>query len=746
MEDKIYKFECNVEYEKFFSEDSFFGCYNVTTKDNVPKGQLYKGNEFDGYNTETIYFLNLAGKMQRLYLGCKYNVTATLEFNKKYNSWQYVPKTLEPLKPKGTEDTKRFLDTILKENQTNALLEHYPNIVDDVISGREIDLTHVHGIKEKSFAKIKEKIINTYSMSELLMMLQPLGITFNTIQKIYSIESNVEVLKKMIKKNPYILTRIRGLGFKKVDNIAMKINPDIRVSRERLIAFLDYYFVEMGNKDGHTYCEFAKLDRDVKSQLNDCYDIFLQFIENEKENPKYLFMGFEGLVGLMRYYNTEKSILEILNDIDKYSQKYSNNPKINYERSMEKTEKRLGFSLTEEQKYAVESTLDNGVTIITAKSGSGKTTCLNGIVDLYKDTHKIAMCSLSAKASRRMTEATNQEASTIHKLLGYGKGNKELGELYEYNANNRLPHDIVIIDEATMINAEIFLALLRAINPLGKVVIVFDNGQLPPIGYANVANDLLSSDFNICTLTKVHRQAEASGILTDGNKIREQICPIDKPVVKEIHGELNDLCYMFREDRTQMRNILIKSYLKYVEELGIENAVIIVPRKDTCTNSCAEINIIIQDELIKNDVPFINRGDMKFKLGARVIQKTNNYDKGVVNGELGFIVDIWKDDENKEHFKVKFDDEKIVAFDRMDISDIQLSYALTCHSYQGSEIHTALVCVDNTHYSLLSSNWLYTAITRAKKRCLLVAEPSAFQMCIKNKLDNKRKTFLSLML
>lgn len=738
---EVYEFEAIAEFEKFYSDNgSFYGAYNMSTLSELPKSKVYNGFSIDGKSNKK-YFINIAGKMQRLSLGCKYKIKATLSFNEKYNCWQYSPSEVNAIKPNSIEDSKKFLGSILTENQSNTLLESYPNIIDMVLEDKEVDLSKTKGIKEKTFNKIKEKIIDSYGMSDLLIMLQPLGVSLKTIQKIKSLGTNTSIIKQKIIENPYILTQIKGLGFKKVDEIALKINPKMRESKFRTIAYLNHYFVyELGSSKGDTLTTLKKLEREVSNNINECLDVYRQIIKDNIKNSKLLHIEYE-YVGLKRYYINEFAVLNLLNKIDKYSHDLSN--EIDYNTILEQTQKRIGFNLTDEQLNAIKSTLNHGVTIITAKSGSGKTTSINGIIDLYKG-YSISLCSLSAKASRRMTEATGHEAQTIHKLLGYGKSPDEDKE-FLYNAENPLSTDICIIDEASMANIDIFLALLRAIKPTGKIVIVFDSEQLPPIGYGNVATDLLQSHFNICKLTKVHRQALKSGILVDGNKIRDQVSPIKEPALKEIHGELKDMCYMFRNDKEQIRDLLIKSYLKYIQDVGIENCAIIVPRKKDCINSIIEINNIIQDKLIP-DKNGLNRGDVIFKKGARVIQKTNNADKGVINGELGYITSIYtKENKNeskpKEYFTIKFDNGNVVEYERTELSDIELGYALTVHSVQGSEYDTVLVGIDYSHFTLLSSNLLYTAITRAKKRCLFVGEPRAFQDCIRKKA-NRRNTWL----
>lgn len=737
---KIYKFIGISEYEKYYNEDSCYGAFNISTNENLPKSKEYfDGAIFDDEDENNkIYFINLAGKCQRLFVGCKYEIEATLEFNKRYNCWQYVPKTIKTIKPTTQEDNSKFLKSIITQKQSEELLKVYPNIIDMVINNEDIDLTNVKGIGDKIFEKIKNKILNSYGMSDLLIMLQPLGVTLKQIEKIKTLGENTDIIKNKITKNPYILTQIRGLGFKKVDGIAMKINPSIRQSLFRTVAFITYFFEDLGNTKGDTLCKLSTLRKEVGNIIPECLDIFDKFI---KEDGKLLFIEND-IVGLKQYINNEENILNLLQNIESNSKDYTND--VDFNNAMLRVEKKMGFTLTEEQQLSIKSTLNHGVTIITAKSGSGKTTSINGIIELYKDVDlKIALCSLSAKASRRMKEATGCESHTIHKLLGYGKSEDKT---FAYDSENPLDYDVVILDEATMVNVSIFLSLLRAIKPTSKIVLVFDDAQLPPIGYGNVATDLLKSNFNICYLTKVHRQAMESGILTDANKLREQKFPIEKPLAKEIHGDKKDLCYMFRTDRKQMRDIMINHYLKLIDKSGIENNIIIVPRKKDCTNSTLEINKIIQDKLIpKGSAEEINRGDVVFRNGCRVIQRANNSDKDVINGELGYITNIYtkeQDGKNKCYYVVKFDDGKEVEFERNYIGDMELGYCLTAHSTQGSEWENAIVCVDNSHYSLLSNNLLYTVMTRPKKTCLIVAEPNAFKTCVTKKA-NKRHTYLN---
>ena len=270
---------------------------------------------------------------------------------------------------------------------------------------------------------------------------------------------------------------------------------------------------------------------------------------------------------------------------------------------------------------------------------------------------------------------------------------------------------------------------------------------MPPIGFGNIFSDLLDRKeiFNINELTKVLRQAEKSGILMDANKIREGINPIKQAELKIIHGELQDMYYMFRNERDTLNSIAIKTYLKTIEEDGLDDTIIIVPRKKDCINSTREINIRIQDILIDNTKSYLKYGNIKYKLGAKIIQRTNDYDKNVFNGEIGYIVDIFKErerDNDYNMFSVEYPGSKIIHYTKNELDQIDFAYALTVHLVQGSGYKTIIGIVDNTHTILLDACLLYTLLTRAKKKALLLAEPSAFIKCIKNNKSITRQTWL----
>lgn len=745
MDNTEYSFVVKPIKELYYSDSSSFGVYSFETKAEMP--ELDRQVNFIS-NEPPVYTGIMSGRMQKLYVGDEYDVVAKLVFNKKYNKYQYEPISVKSAIPKSVESQNAFLMSILTEKQATVLTEKYPNIVEDIMNGEDdVDLSELQGIGEYTYRKIKEKVINNYVISDILEMLQPLGITLKSIKKLTTFEPNAVLLKKQLIENPYILTRINGFGFKKVDDFAIKINPEIRVSKKRLIAFINWYLTDIGESVGHTWIDKGILLEAIKDNINECYDLFAEFYEEDKQLEKPLLFTNGRNVGLARYYDMEYQIVERLMKISK--QEPITVSEDNIKNGIKRAEEEQGFSLTEEQMNVALDSFNYNACVITSKAGAGKTTVVRTILNIYRDAnYSIACCALSAKAAKVIEESTGFPASTIHRLLGSnGISN------FVYNENNPLPFNVIFIDEGSMINTDIFYRLLSAIRPTTKIIICGDNRQLPPIGYGSTFDDIISTGIiKIFTFTKVLRQAEQSGILSDANNIRDGINPISKPELKIVTGELKDMTYMFRDDRDMLNSLAIKAYMGAVKTYGVDDTLIGVPRKSNCVNCTATINEKIQDLLLPDEERYISYGTRKYKLGAKIIQRVNNYDKEVFNGDIGYIVDIFQEREGNQtvnKFTVEFrsgKDNKQVTYTQGEVEQIDLAYAMTIHSLQGSGYKAVVLIIDNTHYALLDNCLLYTALTRAKEKCLLLAEPYAFKRCIETNKTIARQTWTKIIL
>jgi exodeoxyribonuclease V alpha subunit len=394
----------------------------------------------------------------------------------------------------------------------------------------------------------------------------------------------------------------------------------------------------------------------------------------------------------------------------------------------------MKIEFTEEQRNAILSTVDSNFIVITGAAGTGKSTVVQGILDMYEG-YTIGICALAAKAAQRIYEITGFQAKTIHRILDWK------GSFFERNEFNPLEEQIIILDEASMVNSWLFKKLFEAIKINSKFIIIFDHAQLPPIGIGNIATDLLKAKdiLKINKFTQVHRQAQKSGILSDANMIRTGTNPNPRNIAANT-GELKDMWYVFENDRKKIQEIIVDTFFKAIKINRIEDVVVIVPRKKGVANSTTEINTLIHDRLFDKYIPHVKYGKKILSQGAKVIQRVNNYEKEVINGEIGFITEI---DEQSKKFMVKFTEEKTVEFNFEEAKDIELAYALTVHSYQGSQSNVVIIGIDWTHFILLDNCLLYTAITRASKQCAIIAESKAFSYAIKQNKNRERRTFLS---
>lgn len=745
-EDENIKFTAIITHQKYYSDESCWGSYIFSTTDDIPHftKETKIDDLFDSKDEKEKKFSCLAGKMQELVVGGEYIIKATYKYDKTYGH-QYNPISIYAVIPQTKEQQLLFLQSLIPEWMAENLINAYPNVVNDVANGtlKTINYNLVKGVREITWNKIKEKIINNYLISDIIMMLKPLGVTYTMIKKLLSDEPNPALLKQQLEDNPYILTRINGLGWKKIDDLAIKLNPEFIDSEERLVAFVKYYFVDLGESNGHTWCSEKILRSAISNNIPECNSKVDWLLSNSN------FLHINGdKIGLKYYFDIE---MQIFNILIKKSKKTTDiqipNESINV--AIKHAEEEQGFDYVPEQLEVIKKSLNRTISLITGKAGTGKTSIMRAIVKAYMENNFTLVASaLSAMAAQRITEATDFPAMTIHRTLGCQGINQ-----FTFNKNNHIIASAVFLDEGSMVNASLFLSWLEAIDDNTRIIISGDHKQLPPIGFGNVFSDLIEifGEDIVSKLTKPMRQAEKSGILVDANLIRENINPItEKLQPRIIHGELQDMYYMFRNNRQSLFDIAIKTFLKSVDSDGVDNVVIAVPRRKDCLNSTAELNKTIQDKLLGSEKQKIEGFDIEYKLGAKVMQTVNDYEKNVFNGEIGYITEIGEryEGKKKESYCVVtytdiFGKDKLIEYTKKELSALDLAYAMTVHKLQGAGRKIVIGIIDNTHYQLLDNCMLYTLLTRAKKRCLLLAEPQAFLQCIRTS-HNKRNTWMML--
>ena len=717
----------------------------------------------------------LLGKTIELLPMKRYKVQALPEHNEQYNEWQYKIIKIWEMEENTNDTLNSYLKFFTTENYYNIITKTDPDFVNKVISDENYKGERFKGMRQKSYDKLLEDLRSYKDYMPLITKFSQFPeISLSAILNMEGIASNPKQAFDMIKDDPYILTKLSGFGWKRVDKIAKALNPDSETSTQRLISFCTYALEEIANASdgGHTWI-FINNPMDIKHSMAhlikdnvpECQSCVRDYFSSERDLTKTKGCGTKFYVdnekiGLAKYYNSEKGILKHLNRIQNGEHL---KPKIDFETAIKNTDKWMSdkvgeeVHLTDEQIDAVRATLDNDVVILTAHAGAGKSTTIKGIIELWQG-YEISCCALAAKAAIRIEEVSGRPASTIHRLLEFKQGH------FSRDENFPLTSDIVIVDECSMINISLFLSLLKAVSSQSKVIFVFDDAQLPAIGAGSVAKDLLGSSFCIKKLTKIHRQAAKSGIKIDANNIRQQIdvfsndYDFDGRLPKEIvHGEKNDMHYFNLRDRSDIHSQVLDIYGNLILDISRDKPVkpdeitIIVPMKSNMENCTDSFNKEIQDFLLKEEKQYIINGKYQdkensprvFKKGCRIIRRKNDYERMVFNGEVGTLSEISQD---LSSFIVKFDDGRKEEFPARELASFDLAYALTVHSMQGSENRVIIFVMDSRHNILLDSTLFYTAVTRAKEENYVVFQPSAYKAALTTDKVCARQTFLPLLI
>lgn len=377
----------------------------------------------------------------------------------------------------------------------------------------------------------------------------------------------------------------------------------------------------------------------------------------------------------------------------------------------------------------------------------GKTSIIKGAYQIFPYNTIIKQCAFSGQAAKRINEATGYPSSTIHRLLGWQ------GEIFTYRETFPLPVDVVILDEVSMVGLELFWSLIQAIPRGAKLIMLGDNGQLPPIGVGNLLSDLMASEkINLVNLTKIHRQAEKSAIITTSQKIRKKLFLLSGDFEgDETYGQLRDLHLCARQDSDNLFNLLVETFMDEYNKnnKNIQDVQIIVAQNQRVALGRDQINREIQNRI--NPKLLLSQPEIKIKyqnvlrVNDKIINRENHYDvetpdgvqTSIYNGSMGVVKEI-----NKNYIIVDFFDEGEIVIPSEYYGGLELAYAITCHSSQGSQFKVAIVGFDNSSYILLSNEWLYTAITRAKKMCHIVTQTKALNMAVTHHKTVDRDTFL----
>ena len=458
-------------------------------------------------------------------------------------------------------------------------------------------------------------------------------------------------------------------------------------------------------------------------------------------------------IGLMRYYNLEKKVAEELIRIRDAESVISPEEYADWEDNVKRQEALQGWEFTEEQRRGLELALNNNIVLIQGYAGTGKSTTVGGFLKCIGH-HEFAQAALSGRAASRMQEITGEEGYTIHRLLGFPSHDEFSKGGFFFHDENKLPQDIYIIDEISMISLELFYSLIRAIPDGAKVLLIGDYGQLESIGSGNIAYDILHSEsIPSILLTKIHRQAARSGIISESLKVRDGIQLVDKDWTgEEIRGELQDLKIKCFLDKSNTYYEVLKAFSTELnkEDFNIFSTQIIVPVKRRGQCNTYELNNAIQElynpqSSKKKETTSYRDGKLYIlRVGDKVINRVNNYRSfpPIYNGNIGMLKRFDYDDDGNETMIIDF-----VGIGEVEVAceywnNLELAYALTCHSVQGSQFEYVIIGVDFDSYSLLTKELIYTALTRGMKRATLIAQTGALRVAVSKEGVSTKQTHL----
>ncbi len=624
-------------------------------------------------------------------------------------------------------------------------------------------LAEIRGITRTKAVDICSQMEDKREARDIMIFLQGYGITPKLSTKIYNLYG--DKVYEIIKNNPYRLAdEVDGVGFKIADDIAIrggvKIDASIRIQSGIC------YALNHASMSGHMYLPKDKLVelavnilglRDQYQNPDGTFDMsFLDEVFKELLATKRIIeKEIDGLQAyyLAPFYYTELYIankltaLDFKDDVDDYIAKV----KVN---TIEETSK---IELDELQRDAVISTAKRGVSIITGGPGTGKTTTINAIIDLFESEGKeVRLAAPTGRAAKRMTEATGHEAKTLHRLLEVNGLESGYSERFGKNEDEPLECDVIIVDEMSMVDTFLFNSFLKAVTVGTKVVLVGDVDQLPSVGPGNVLRDLIESDkFRVSRLTKVFRQNEGSGIVENAHKI-------NKGENFRLDNKTGDFLYIRREETTSVGDAvvgLIMSKLPQYLKVDMMDIQVLTPMRIGVLGVNG-LNPKLQQYLNPKDKKKNERqiGDVIFREGDKVMQVKNNYQMaweirnnkyvvdsgtGIFNGDMGRITKI---NNGSNVIEVKFDDDKYVIYDMAAAADLELAYAVTIHKSQGSEYPAVVMPLHSGTNFLMTRNLLYTGVTRAKKCVCIVGLEEMFNKMINNKEQQKRYSGLKWLL
>ena len=745
---------------------------------------IYK-NETNGYTIATFDMesadTTIVGYLPFVQKGDSLKIIGKFVTHPDYGD-QFKVETFEKIMPETLDALEKYLSNGIVKGVGPAtakkIIKKFGEETVEVLKADPNRLTEIKGITKKKAEEINESFVANWELWQIVGFLEKFGIGPQSANTIYK-KLGANTIS-IVENDPYVLSELGvKVDFSQIDKMALDLGVE-RNNLKRVDAGIRHG-LNLATYNGHSCVLEANLITFVTNLLRVSEDDVLDGIKDLRVKEQIKIEEREEIattngktelciqtwIYLIDYYKTELNIaqrilgLEQADNIKRIS---------NFNKELEKTEKATSLELSEKQVEAVKMVNDNNVCIITGGPGTGKTTIIKTIIDIYKSRgKKVVLCAPTGRAAKRMTEATGEEASTLHRLLEIGKVSDEKPDP-DLDVTP-IDADVVIIDEMSMVDIFLMNYVVKALFKGTKLVLVGDTDQLPSVGPGVVLKDLIDSKrIPYIRLNKIFRQALQSEIIVNSHKVNEGI-----NFLEDVKNNAVDMkIYMNDDDFTQSKKskeqdkdkssnrsdtkndfffIQEKSTMQIINKIlelyNLEEQIITPSKKgDLGTKN---LNKVIQENfnpasVIKNEKKF---GEIIYREGDKIMQTKNNYDimwrrkseinSGIFNGEMGVIEKI--DDEAGE-VKIRFDDDKVAFYSYQDLDQIEHSFAITVHKSQGSEFQTVIIPIYQAAPMLLTRNLLYTGMTRAKDKLIMIGNPFTIQFMINNEKIKQRNSGL----
>ena len=603
----------------------------------------------------------------------------------------------------------------------------------EIIAKSPNELLKVPGIGKKTAEKISTSYLEQSELTEIMVWLENHGISNTYAGKIFAKYGSfaIDIMEKDIYR---LFQDIEGIGFLTADKLAFNLGIQ-RDDKRRIISGIDYALMQLCNNGHCCIPEMALVDKTAKIlQVNNqiIFTILKERIDNGSLNTEVV--GGETLIYPPYLYYAEKKVATRLLQLQQATEPLSED---NLSLFIKVWEKDNQIQLAQKQKEAIKACLHHGVLVLTGGPGTGKTTVIKGILSILKAQGlKIRLAAPTGRAAKRLSETTGQKALTIHRLLEANNlaqdDNLQLG--FSKDIDDQLDADVIILDEVSMVDIVLMHHFLNAVPDGCRIILVGDTDQLPAVGPGSVLKDIIRSQkIPAIRLDEIFRQAQTSMIIQNAHIINAGRLP-------DLRRQYSDFVFYELNDDTSITQKILDLCTKDLPHEGfdvLKDVQVLSPmHRFLC--GVENLNLMLQEQLNpKKNQDELKYSSQTFRVGDKVMHIRNNYQKNVFNGDIGFIQDI-----NNEKLTVDYFDH-IVTYEKNELNGLTLAYASSVHKSQGSEYKVVIIPLSTSHYIMLQRNLLYTAITRAKQKVIIIGSKKALMTAVQSNRTQKRYTLLA---